>query len=433
MNTPVINVGILARREIVVALQGRYAMADRLIEADELRFRITPQGKISCGDDILGEVLLRPLDSASRFTLRGVTIGIGFHWQQEQDQTFTGELRIIVDGDNLQVINRLGVEDYLQSVVSSEMNAAAPEEFLKAHAVISRSWALAQMQPEKEVDPYQPATDAEETVNWFDHSAHTLFDVCADDHCQRYQGAACGGGKAAILAVNETRGEVLTFGGKLCDARFSKCCGGITERFSTCWQPVDMPYLQAVTDDADNAAADVSSESDAERWLTADPDAFCANPTPEILATILNNYDRATPHLYRWQVSYTADQLADIIRRRTGLDYGRIIELQPLHRGPSGRIDRLRIVGTHLNRIIGKELEIRRSLSESHLYSSAFVVTPGNRDAEGVPSGWTLRGGGWGHGVGLCQIGAAVMATRGYDYRRILAHYFPGSDLTKIY
>lgn len=420
--SPRISVGIMEAKAMDVDLHGPYMLNDTEMVCDTSLRVARPS-------------MLRPLSAASTATLRGVTIGIDFHWQQQQDQTFEGELEFAsAEGGMLTAINRLPIERYIQSVISSEMNADAPLEFLKAHAVISRSWALAQIVGcGRELECQQPVSaDQEAIIKWYDHASHTRFDVCADDHCQRYQGVGRVSVPQVAEAIEATRSLVLTYKGELCDARFSKCCGGVTERFSTCWQPVDFAYLPAVTDRDPSVAADLSEERDAHQWITTNPDAFCADPGPEVLAMVLNSYDRDTPHLYRWSVEYSAEELAEIVKRRSGLDFGRIVGIEPLHRGPSGRIDRLRIEGTKLTRIIGKELEIRRTLSPSHLYSSAFVVESGEKDESGVARRWRLRGAGWGHGVGLCQIGAAVMATRGYDYRTILSHYFPGSELTTI-
>lgn len=431
---PVLRVGIMSGNAIDVTLHGTY-LCDGTDTTGRIRF--TARGMKSVESDCgqcATSIRLIPTGNECKFTLSNVTIGIGFHWQQHENQTFEGMLEIISDGNGqLHAINHIDVESYLLSVVSSEMNANAPEEFLKAHAVISRSWVLAQIHPPLDLDRYSCTDTEEECVRWYDKEAHRLFDVCADDHCQRYQGCTRASTPQVASALKTTRGQVLTFDGALCDARFSKCCGGITERFSTCWQPVDTPYLQVLTDAEPQSQADCSAEHDARRWIISHPDAFCANPSDEVLASILNNYDRDTPHLYRWSISYTAAQLSDIIRRRSGLDYGRIISLTALHRGPSGRIDRLEIRGTRLTRIIGKELEIRRTLSESHLYSSAFVAEPHDPDSEGIPTGWTLHGAGWGHGVGLCQTGAAVMATKGYSYDIILSHYFPGTRISTLY
>lgn len=432
--TPIIHVCILQSPVITVETATGHLLNGAPAGNKTLTFSLTPEEKITCDASLpANEYVITPVSADDAFTLRDVTIGIGFHWEQKESQTFHGSLRIISDGDNLLAINEIDVESYLQSVVSSEMNANAPEEFLKAHAVISRSWALAQIQPEKTTDSFTVTDTPDELIKWYDHSAHTLFDVCADDHCQRYQGVTKAGTPQTAAAIRLTRGEVLISDGELCDARFSKCCGGITEKFSTCWQPVDMPYLSAISDTPAGTPADVSQEADASQWILSHPDAFCSEPSPEVLSMVLNSYDLDTPHLYRWSVEYSADELADIIRQRTGTDYGRIIALEPLHRGPSGRIDRLRISATKHTRIIGKELEIRRSLSRSHLYSSAFVVEPGPADSDGLPSSWRLIGAGWGHGAGLCQIGAAVMATEGYDYRQILKHYFRGAEIKKIY
>ena len=429
---PYITIGISEGERLTVELHGAFRCNGRRIDGGRCLFS-KAAGGVQLAGEVCDRFTLDPDAAGARFTIFDVTIGKEFHWQQKENQTFGGSLSVMTDGHRLIAVNRTGIEDYLLSVISSEMNAGAPEEFLKAHAVISRSWALAQIYGTADSHEAGCVETPDETVRWYDHAAHRLFDVCADDHCQRYQGLTKATTQAARNAVDTTRGEVLTYEGRLCDARFSKCCGGITEKFSTCWQPTDFGYLGSFTDTAAARKADVSDEGAAREWITGHPDAFCADPAPEVLATILNSYDRATPHLYRWKVEYTAAELADIVRRRTGRDYGLICALEPLHRGPSGRIDRLRICGTRLTRTIGKELEIRRSLSETHLYSSAFVAEQLDEDADGIPRRWVIRGAGWGHGVGLCQIGAAVMATRGYGYRDILNHYFPGASISDNY
>lgn len=406
-----LDVGIVRAGEIEVELHGGF-------EAEGWPGGAVPERlKLSAGDSSglicnglpVDRLVLIPKEEEACFTLRNVMIGIGFHWQQYEDQSFHGSLILRRDGDMIQAVNRVGIETYLRSVVSSEMNAAAPEEFLKAHAVISRSWVLAQVIPPAHLDSHDFTETEEETVRWYDRDAHTGFDICADDHCQRYQGCTKASTRNVESALEATRGEVLVFGNDLCDARFSKCCGGVTEIFRTCWQPVDLGYLQAIDD------------------------PFCGRAPESVLLTVLNNYDRTTTDFYRWRVEYTADELADLICRRSGVDYGRIVELKPLHRGPSGRIDRLEIRGTKRTRVIGKELEIRRTLSESHLYSSAFTVEVAEHDDSGLPARWVIAGNGWGHGVGLCQIGAAVMAHEGYGYRDILRFYFPGARLMTVY
>lgn len=334
------------------------------------------------------------------FTLHGVVIGRQFHWQQIENQTFAGALRIVHDGDELVAINDVELEEYLASVISSEMSAEAPTELLKAHAIIARSWVLAQ------------------------RGVHRLFDVCADDHCQRYQGLTRIATPAVRQAVEDTRGIVLTCDGRLCDARYSKCCGGMTERFSTCWAGEDVPYLQAVRDqDTPGELPDLTTEEDARRWILNSPPSFCDARAASVFTRIVNRFDQPTTQAYRWQVNYTREQLSNIIERKTHLGLGTILHLEPLRRGPSGRISRLRIVGEQGTEDIGKELEIRRALSPTHLLSSAFVV-------QETPAGFTLHGAGWGHGVGLCQIGAAMMALDGYDHRQILAHYYPNTYLT---
>ncbi len=406
----VLSVGVVRAEEIIVDFQGGYIFPPALRDAMSVKFRALPDGSVDCnGTTLQSPVVIRACSPESSFTLHDVMIGIGFHWQQHEDQSFHGDLEIRSNGGMLQAVNHVPLETYLRSVVSSEMNANAPEEFLKAHAVISRSWVLAQVEPPLNLSPCPPCGDGDELVKWYDHDAHKDFDVCADDHCQRYQGCTKASTPQVEAALQATRGQVLAFEENLCDARFSKCCGGVTELFSTCWQEVDPPYLASF----------------------ADP--YCGRATDEVLSTVLNNYDQSTADYYRWTVTYTASELAGILRSRTGLDFGLVTAIEPLHRGPSGRIDRLRITGTKLSRVIGKELEIRRSLSPSHLYSSAFTVEASAPDATGIPAGWTFRGSGWGHGVGLCQIGAAVMAAEGHSYEEILRFYFPGSRLVTLY
>lgn len=406
-----LDVGITECARIDVDFNGSYRCLEdeSLSEAATLRLEPSGDGRICCNGRMYDRLTFAPAAAVDSFRLHDVMIGIGFHWQQHEDQSFHGQLSVRARGEALQAVNRVDVETYLRSVVSSEMNATAPEEFLKAHAVISRSWVMAQVVPPAHLADHDMLDTADETVCWYDRDAHTDFDICADDHCQRYQGCTKASTPQVESALEATRGQVLAYDNQLCDARFSKCCGGVTELFSTCWQPVDLPYLQAVDD------------------------PFCGRASQEVLRTVLNDYDRVTTDYYRWRVEYTAAELADIVARRSGIDYGAIKRIEPLHRGPSGRIDRLRIAGTRRERIIGKELEIRRTFSETHLYSSAFDVEAHEYDADGIPSRWTFTGRGWGHGVGLCQIGAAVMAAEGYDYRRILSHYFPGARLITIY
>ncbi|MBR3114339.1 MAG: SpoIID/LytB domain-containing protein [Bacteroidaceae bacterium] len=362
------------------------------------------------------------------FTLHGVTIGKDYHWERKEDQTFMGKLKIIREADGqMTAVNIISIEDYLVSVISSEMSPNASLEFLKAAAVISRSWVVGKI-----IDRSKTATRMTTTplparkeqgteelepslITWQDHEDHTLYDVCADDHCQRYQGVTKATNPNAKRAVEETRGEVLTYQGEVCDCRFSKCCGGRMEEFSTCWQDKDMPYLQALEDRDPK-----------------DGTILCDTSDPAILSQVLNDYDQETADFYRWTVTYTQEQLSDLLSRKLDHNFGQIVELKPLKRGKSGRIYELQIVGTKASLTIGKELTIRSALSESHLYSSAFDVemsySPTLKD---IPATFTLHGKGWGHGVGLCQIGAAVMGAKGYTYREILAHYYPDTVIEK--
>ena len=429
---PKINVGIMAAKEIRFCLNDSYTDGRSSFEGE---MKISAQdGRLNWNGILIDSLTLKPNEHGSTFTLHDVTIGIGFHWERKEEQTFPGQLRFIIEDGQVRAINVLPVEEYLTSVISSEMKPTASREFLRAHAVISRSWVLAQLR-----SPYRKTlqSDTAPVVNdhilsriikWYDHDQHTLFDVCADDHCQRYQGRTRIISAAAEQAVRDTFGQTLTSQGHLCDARFSKCCGGVTEQFETCWQDEHKPYLIALRDSSINEGAlpDLTVEENAREWILSEPKSFCNSADGNILSESLNGYDLETPDYYRWRVEYTVGQISDIFRRKSGLDIGDIVDLRPIKRGPSGRIYELEIEGTKSTVTIGKELEIRRTLSESHLFSSAFIV-------EKTADGFILHGAGWGHGVGLCQIGAAVMAAKGYTYREILQHYYPDTNLGRFY
>ena len=586
---PVIDVGLLTAPELRVRFNQPFSISgirgqegfsgDRDNISGEQVFSLQ-DGMVRWNGKCFGKIEFRPASAESTFTLQRVKIGINFHWEREEDQMFSGGLTVLPTEEGLTAINSVPVEDYLLSVISSEMNGDAPEEFLKAHAVISRSWLLARPTlgggdnetangtanackghsaehsvsgglPDSVADSSEECSDngPGRIIRWYDREDHTLFDVCADDHCQRYQGLLRAGNANIRRAVEATRGLVLTDGpdGSICDTRFSKCCGGVSERFSACWADEDFPYLQAIRDNAagyrmsrmtcsgpaedtgimasqlesvpttcaetrsechsrriasettaktasetsevqrdttyqpdkriaivskpaDESSADVpdlSDEQTAREWILSSPEAFCNTADPGLLSTVLNSYDQETADFYRWKVEYTQAGLSDLLRRRSGIDFGDVLELRPLKRGASGRIIELLIRGTLRTVIVGKELEIRRWLSESHLYSSAFVVdtvyeqrpdisetvTTGAYPVGGpvngghtvdthassethptpIPVRFILHGAGWGHGVGLCQIGAAAMSARGCTFDRILAHYFRGSSLTRLY
>ncbi len=437
MEAPFVNVGILSDKELTFVFDGSYVHTETGAFPEGECRAVWQSGKILFNGRLYEELFFEPSSPSASFQLKGVVIGVDFHWERKEDQSFHGALNLVVDQDTLVAINQVDVEAYLASVISSEMSATASKEFLKAHAVISRSWLLAQIGknggPREEQTDYRNGTqNAHRLVRWYDREDHTLFDVCADDHCQRYQGITRTATAIAQQAVDETRGEILTAEGIICDTRFSKCCGGVTERFETCWEPVPHTYLTAVRDSAESLLPDLTLEAEAEQWIRSSPEAFCHTRDKRILVQVLNNYDQETTDFFRWQVVYTQRELAELVARKTGMDFGDIIDLVPVQRGSSGRMEALTIVGTRQTYTIGKELEIRRTLSESHLYSSAFIVDK-EEGGDGVPQRFVLTGAGWGHGVGLCQIGAAVMGDRGCDYRHILRHYYPGAEIEKRY
>ena len=385
-------------------------------------------------------ITLSPSDFKScRFTVHGVKIGIEFHWERLESQQFQGKLTLSADGDRLTIINELPLESYLISVISSEMSAACPVELLRAHAIVSRSWLLSQLE-ESPADPIKQANTvdgtSEEIIRWYDRESHRGFDVCADDHCQRYQGIGKAFSQSAFDAVRDTNGKALVYGGEICDTRYSKSCGGITEEYRAAWEDKNVPYLASIYDGEGEQPSEyrmpLTVEENAEAWISASPPACCGMVSPELLSRIVPDFDQKTLDSFRWHVEYSQDELGEILRLRYGMDFGPIHDLKALERGLSGRIIRLRIDGEKRSMVIGKELEIRRGLSRSHLYSSAFVVRA-KRDSSEHATGFSLIGAGWGHGVGLCQIGAAVLADRGFNHQEILSHYFKSAELVSVY
>jgi len=440
METPQIKVGIMAEKEIFFTLDGNYHLesSTNVITGKCKARKAGPGIYIESWDDCFfcpNSVVLIPSDpNTGKFILHNVTIGINFHWERKEDQTFKGSLHFIADGDKIHAINALSIEDYLMSVISSEMSATSSMELLKAHAVISRSWLLAQIQKntnlQTDKQKYQTTfrTD-DELIKWYDREDHTLFDVCADDHCQRYQGITRSTTPAVEKAVKETHGEILAIEGVICDARFSKCCGGVTEVFENVWEPVNHIYLQKIVDNnivPEGFSLELEHEDTARLWITGNPAAFCNTSDKKVLKQVLNDYDQETNDFFRWKVVYSQDELSELVKTRSGIDFGKIIDLIPVERGGSARLIKLKIVGTLRTMTIGKELEIRKTLSKSHLYSSAFIIE--KEDVAGKIN-FILKGAGWGHGVGLCQIGAAVMGDKGYSYHEILLHYFRGAGL----
>ena len=433
---PDVSVGIMKADKVCFCLNSDYVAKGETVSGQHEA--VCQDGGVLWNGNIYSELTFHPVTAQANFTLEDVAIGIHYHWERREPQTFRGTLRLIVEEEQLVVINHLNAEDYLSSVISSEMSANAPMELLKAHAIVSRSWLFSQMWQRKNKTGqgggfFTFVRKDDEFIRWYDREDHTLFDVCADDHCQRYQGITRETSEAVSQAVEATKGMILTSDGELCDTRFSKCCGGVTEKYTTCWDNNEKPYLTSIVDsDLCDEHFDLTTEEDARKWILSTPPMFCNTENQELLQQILNDYDRETSDFYRWKVEYTQEELAALIRENRGEDFGQIIDLIPIERGPSGRLSRLKIVGTQKQMTIGKELEIRRTLSASHLYSSAFIVEK-KEVCEGVPSGFTLYGAGWGHGVGMCQIGAAVMSNEGYKYDDILLHYYQGAEIEKLY
>lgn len=429
---PRVSVGILSNKTITFSFHSDYMCVGEKAESDNVASY--QDGKIHWKGQLYNQLLFESTNINASFTLKDVLIGINFHWERKEDQEFRGALKLIVENDQVTAINLIKIEDYLTSVISSEMSATASLELLKAHAVISRSWLLAQIEKNKEIitDQTEYSTFSEtenEFIRWYDREDHIHFDVCADDHCQRYQGITRASSNINTVkqAIAETRGQVLTSEDKICDARFSKCCGGAVEEFQNCWENIKFSYLTKLRDDTNTYdLPDLTIESESIKWIKTRPKAFCNTQDKKILGQVLNNYDQETIDFYRWKVTYTQDELSALILRRSSIDFGIIQELIPIQRGTSGRLIKLKIVGSKKTLIIGKELEIRRILSTSHLYSSAFYI-----EREGKQ--FTFIGAGWGHGVGLCQIGAAVMGEQGYSYDKILLHYYVGAKIENLY
>ena len=436
---PEVKVGIVSGQKIHFSLNKPYlAKGETVIGEQEVEFS---EGGVLWNGNQYSSLTFHPQSADASFSLSDVTIGVNFHWERKETQTFLGTLRFVVESDKICAINELPVEKYLESVISSEMSATSSLELLKAHAVISRSWLLAQMKKRRDVaesgNNFFSFTKKEDMlIRWYDREDHTIFDVCADDHCQRYQGITKETSPHVAEAIRQTKGQVLLDGDEICDARFSKCCGGVTEEFQYCWEDTPKNYLTAVRDIAlgiESTLPNLTNEEEAEKWIRFNPPAFCNTQDKRILSQVLNDYDQETVDFYRWKVTLTQEKLQQLIADRLKMDLGSILDMKSVERGTSGRISKLQIIGTEKTFTIGKELEIRRTLSDSHLLSSAFIVDKYDIDEQGVPQRFELIGAGWGHGVGLCQIGAAVMGEEGYLYDAILLHYYQGAEIKKLY
>ncbi len=436
---PIITVGIMHAERIGFFFDSPFRCTEmpNITFDGEYEVLLSESGRVSFFEQEFDSLHFTPIEEQDYtsedgyFELEDVVIGINFHWERKENQCFKGGLTFMIEHGKVVAINEIPTEAYIFSVISSEMSATASLELLKAHAVISRSWLLKPIiHNEHNVNAVLERRTDDELIKWYERDSHELYNVCADDHCQRYQGITRARTENVRLAIEATRGMVLMNNGEICDARFSKSCGGVSEVFESCWADEHYPYLERVVDsksaESVMSTPDLTVEFNAEAWIRGEYDSFCNTHDKEILSQVLNNYDQETTDFYRWKVEYTIEQLSELVARRSGIDFGTIVALEPVERGVSGRLTRLRIVGTKRTMIVGKELEIRRWLSESHLYSSAFVV-------DKIENGFVLTGAGWGHGVGLCQIGAAVMGAKGYKYDEILYHYFVNSELNLLY
>ena len=441
MKEPHITVGILTAPEIEFILSGNYKY-----EKFDNPIKGKMKASLEAGKIVIAyngqkynhlfDVTFDPVDfETGSIQINDVVIGKNFHWERKENERFAGTLKLIVEDNNITAVNILPLEEYLMSVISSEMSPNSSLQFLKTHAIVSRSWIMSQMEKITKDETTVTNKSEDEIIKWYDRQDHQNFDVCADDHCQRYQGITKVISKTVQEAIDATRGLVLTHDTKICDTRYSKCCGGITENFENVWQDTRLHYLTSVADykfEPENFDTDFSFERNAEKWIKKNPPAFCNTMDEKILSQVLVDFDRETKNFYRWKVEYTQDELKTLLKKRTGFDFGEIKNLKVVERGLSSRIIRLQIIGTKRTITIGKELEIRKSLSESHLYSSAFYVDLKEVENE-IPGRFILHGAGWGHGVGLCQIGAAVMSESGYKFDEILTHYFRGSKIEKLY
>ncbi|MGB5988470.1 MAG: SpoIID/LytB domain-containing protein [Marinifilaceae bacterium] len=439
MEDPQLKIGICAAQIISINLLNEYYIKNigtTLFGKYSLTINNKSIELIDSGNNIIhksNEISFHPsIKERNIFEIEDVTIGINFHWEKKEKQKFNGNLKFIIEKDNIRAINTVKIEDYLFSVISSEMNANAPTEYLKSHAIISRSWVLSRIAAENQKD-MDFIDNNEKRIKWYGREEHINFDVCADDHCQRYQGITRACTEAVKEAIKETKGIVLYKDNNICDARFSKCCGGVSEDFENVWENEKISYLSTIIDSENkDLTLDLKKEEDAREWITSETDSFCNVKDKHLLSRILNDYDYSTSNFYRWEIEYSQEELSNLLLDNSNIDFGEIKKITALKRGVSGRIYELEIEGSKKTFTFGKELEIRKVLSKSHLYSSAFIVDY-KKVKKGIPGKFILKGSGWGHGVGLCQIGAAAMVYKGYSHEKVLKHYFKGTELKKIY
>jgi SpoIID/LytB domain protein len=337
-----------------------------------------------------------------------VPVGTGYHWEQKEDRTYPETMIFLLDvNGKLAAVNAVPVETYLEGVVPSEMHPNFPEEALKAQAVAARSKALANLGLVHSADP---------------------FDFCSDVHCQVYGGLSKTAA-SANRAVKKTAGLVLWEGGKIIDAVYGGVCGGHTEDVDKAWRTAPKRHLQGIADGPRQLKRyePLDDESNVRSWIQDSPPSYCNTLTGSLPDAL--NY---TKKYFRWEVTLPQDELRSQIERRLGRNLGAVRDLIPISRGVSGRITKLKIVGTNGEQIVEGELNVRKCLSSTTLWSSCFIVE--RKDGGSAPpESFTLRGAGWGHGIGMCQTGAAIMALKGYGFDRILKHYYKNVRIKKLY
>lgn len=383
---------------------GEYVVVEKILKP--------ATGEIELDGQKLGSTVRIVLDTnntSSHITVSNIMIGIQFHWQKHEDLDYRGIIEVGFNNQGkLVVINEIDLENYLVSVNSSEMTSDCPIGLLESQTVVARNTVLATMGK---------------------HHYNTNFHLCSDDHCQCYHGKKREQ-QVSRQAVENTWGRILLHGDEICDARYSKICGGIMEDYRYVWENRDIPYMVSGIDSDEEINYPANTEETAKELIDTSLPAYCNTDLHKLPENLANLY--STQNLFRWEVTYPREELESLISEKTGKDIGELQDIIPLERGDSGRLIYINLVGSDKTLKIGKELEIRRVLSKSHLYSSCFYVRK-EMGTDGKVSRFILKGAGWGHGVGLCQVGATVMASKKIPYQKILEHYYKNTNLVSLY